>query len=611
MWPTLFTCLVFVLFYVHVAWAVEPRLIYYAHEVPLRSGQSLTLPLFAKGATFFQEFCGRLGGLVQYAAAWACQYYYFRGIGPLVLTAVAWFIFFFGARLHRRFGAANNGLTRYAPLLLLSVIYNQYVFGLQYLLALGAALASTDLYVLVAARNRTWVGTTVFLAGSVLLYVVLGGPSLLFSILCAIVELASRRYFLGTFYLAAAFAVPLIGVFAFHLDAASAYGWPRGILTAGCALEPMALALLYLYFPAYCIAVAWRGSAASVVAARFPRIFAMTTAFSTGHWGRVVAALSLLAAGVWLARQTLDTDARTRLRVNYYSRQGMWQDFLDELRRTPDEKYSASLLCDVNRALFETGQLPTAMFTFPQKPGVLFARGAEGAYLGGSCEVLLRLGCVNEAEHVAAEMLEIHGPRPAFYASWPRSISSKGVAETAKVFLGAMRKDVIEGPWADACLARLEQDPELSDDEEIGRLRSVMLRQDAIDTTRDDEHMLRALLEQNKYNRMAFEYLMAYYLLSAQPEKLVAQLERLKDFDYVDIPALYAEAAALYAHNMAQPAVAGGRPLPVEAVRRVARIVQIARDAGGDRQKLAAALAAEFPAHATRYFLTGQSGISK
>ena len=79
-----------------------------------------------------------------------------------------------------------------------------------------------------------------------------------------------------------------------------------------------------------------------------------------------------------------------------------------------------------------------------------------------------------------------------------------------------MRKDVIEGPWAEACLARLEQDPELSDDEEIGRLRSVMLRQDAIETTRDDEHMLRALLEQNKNNRMAFEYLMAYYLLNAR-----------------------------------------------------------------------------------------------
>ena len=134
-----------------------------------------------------------------------------------------------------------------------------------------------------------------------------------------------------------------------------------------------------------------------------------------------------------------------------------------------------------------------------------------------------------------------------------------------------MRKDIIEGPWAETCLARLEQDPELSDDDEINRLRSVMLRKDAIDTTRSDEKMLLALVEQNKNNRMAFEYLMAHYLLNVQPEKLAAQVGRLADFDYGDIPLLYAEAVALHAHNMAQPAVACGRPLPAEAVRRVER----------------------------------------
>jgi len=82
-----------------------------------------------------------------------------------------------------------------------------------------------------------------------------------------------------------------------------------------------------------------------------------------------MAVLLLLAAGVYLAGQTLDTDTRTRLRVNCLCRQGKWQDCLDELRRAPGVEYSASLLCDVNRALFETGQLPTAMFFFPQKPG--------------------------------------------------------------------------------------------------------------------------------------------------------------------------------------------------------------------------------------------------
>jgi hypothetical protein len=347
------------------------------------------------------------------------------------------------------------------------------------------------------------------------------------------------------------------------------------------------------------------------MAARLPRLVAGTRTFFAGRWGSATSALLLLAAGAWLARQTLDTDTRTRLRANCFCRRGMWQDCLDELRGATGVEYSASLLCDVNRALFETGQLPTAMFTFPQRPGVLFARGAEGVHVEGSCEVLLRLGCVNEAEHVASESLEIRGPRPGVLRQLAIIYIVKGRPETAKVFLGALRKDVIEGPWAEACLARLEQDPALSGDEEIGRLRSVMLRQDAVDTTRSDEQMLLALIEQNKDNRMAFEYLMAYYLLTVQPEKLTAQIGRLKDFDYAEVPALYAEAAALYAHNMDRPPSAGGRPLPAEAVRRVERAVQIAGDARGDRQKLAAELAAELPASVSRYFITGQSGIAK
>ena len=83
--------------------------------------------------------------------------------------------------------------------------------------------------------------------------------------------------------------------------------------------------------------------------------------------------------------------------------------------------------------------------------------------------------------------------------------------------------------------------------------------------------MLLALVEQNENNRMAFEYLMAHYLLNVQPEKLAAQVGRLADFDYGDIPLLYAEAVALHAHDLAQPAVACGRPLPAEAVQQAGR----------------------------------------
>ncbi len=128
-----------------------------------------------------------------------------------------------------------------------------------------------------------------------------------------------------------------------------------------------------------------------------------------------------------------------------------------------------------------------------------------------------------------------------------------------------------------------------------------MLRQDAVDTVRSDEQLLLALLEQNKNNRMAFEYLMAHYLLTVQPEKLAAQMGRLKDFDYAEVPACMPRRWPCTAHNTAQPAEAGGRPLPAEALRQVERAVEIAGRAGGDHRQLVMDLAAEPPTSVARF----------
>ena len=299
-------------------------------------------------------------------------------------------------------------------------------------------------------------------------------------------ELSRRGWFPGSFYLPAVLAIPWIATVAVGSDATGAYGWLRELLPVPAAWGPAALALLYLYFPFFCIVIACRRSIAGFAAAWFPRGVAAMKAFAAARWGQAVAAVLLVAASAWLARQTLDADTRSRLLLNYYCRLGMWQDFLNEIRCGHDAECSVSRLCDINRALFETGKLPAAMFAFPQRPGALFARGADGAYASGSCEVLLQLGCVNEAEHVAAESLEICGPRPRILRQLATIYIAKGRPETARVFLGALRKDIVEGSWAEACLTRLERDPALSGDEEIDRLRSFMLREDALDTTRDD-----------------------------------------------------------------------------------------------------------------------------
>jgi len=45
---------------------------------------------------------------------------------------------------------------------------------------------------------------------------------------------------------------------------------------------------------------------------------------------------------------------------------------------------------------------------------------------------------------------------------------------------------------------------------------------------------------------MAFEYLMAWYMLTKQLDKFAQNLDRLDDFDYPDIPRHYQEAILIY-----------------------------------------------------------------
>jgi DNA-binding SARP family transcriptional activator len=97
----------------------------------------------------------------------------------------------------------------------------------------------------------------------------------------------------------------------------------------------------------------------------------------------------------------------------------------------------------------------------------------------------------------------------------------------------------------------LESDPGLSMDGEIQRLRASLVEKDRpVHLTGNDseygrnlaEVMLLELLDRNPKNRMAFEYLMAYYMVSKRLDDLCRHLERVKQFGYRETPRLYEEA---------------------------------------------------------------------
>ena len=117
----------------------------------------------------------------------------------------------------------------------------------------------------------------------------------------------------------------------------------------------------------------------------------------------------------------------------------------------------------------------------------------------------------------------------------------KGEPKAARIFLNILAKTPFHRAWAEERKRELEADSRLAQDPELQQVRSLLLTEDhpfGVTT----EPILLQCLHQNRTNRMAFEYLMAHYLLTRQLDNFLHYLPAAKAFNYPEIPAHYEEA---------------------------------------------------------------------
>jgi hypothetical protein len=221
-------------------------------------------------------------------------------------------------------------------------------------------------------------------------------------------------------------------------------------------------------------------------------------------------------------------------------------------------------------------------------------------------ELCLDLGLVNVAEEVASEFLAMTDNSPYILKQLALINIVKRQIGTAKVYLYELSRNPIYYREARDILQRLESDPELENDERIQYLRSVLMTSDHI-YTYDEELLLNELLRRNKYNKMAFEYLMAHYLLNRQLDKLVESLPRLDDFGYENIPRHYQEAILLYTGFTRKGVDMGGRRIDVEVVRQYEEFLKIGQNMNNNRELMHKALAEKFANTYFFYYMFGYS----
>ena len=377
-------------------------------------------------------------------------------------------------------------------------------------------------------------------------YVVSAGAFLLFALLCAICELLyRRRYIVGLACLLVAAVLPYaVGVLVFHVSSVNAYtdmlplSWQlrdwvarRKMIEAVYVLDlfPMAVALIWGLWQAV---VAWRSSRKTE--AEVPPVKKQTRPLEAKtrlRWLRAPAlrwtleSALLLAIGAAVAVVSLDGSQKALLAVHYYACQRQWPQVLRASRPCMDDY---AVMNAVNRALYHTGRLNQDMFTYLQHPDALIFTGADHAlFYWHKLDTLIDLGLLNLAEKNFTECMEMFGEHPMILQRLALVNLAKGKTEAGRIYLEKLRQTLFFRGWARDYLKRLGADPTLAADAQIQQRRARALRNGL------DRRFLCAGADApgsggaGRRNRMAFEYLMAWYLMNKRLDKFVKNLGRL------------------------------------------------------------------------------------
>ncbi|MEA3225209.1 MAG: DUF6057 family protein, partial [Planctomycetota bacterium] len=147
---------------------------------------------------------------------------------------------------------------------------------------------------------------------------------------------------------------------------------------------------------------------------------------------------------------------------------------------------------------------------------------------------------------------------------------------TARIYLNALKKDLIYRDRAASMLSNLESGFEPDEAAYIHRVNSYIRKNGNARLNKESvEEMLTGLLGHNPGNRMAFEYLMACYLFAGQLDKIAENIGRLNHLGYQDVPTLYEEAMLIYYGARGQKLNLNELNIKRETIERYKRFVQL------------------------------------
>lgn len=234
-----------------------------------------------------------------------------------------------------------------------------------------------------------------------------------------------------------------------------------------------------------------------------------------------------------------------------------WDEVLTQTGKYMDSGRSNQLISYFNNlALYHSGQLPYTLFDYPQKLGV------KALYLPWNSDsreseyghfLYEDLGYINEAQRWEFEAMVVWGETAPHLLNLARYNIINQRPAVAQRFINLLKQSLFYKEEAGK-LERLLPTGKVTglhtslpyDDKSPARFANVI----------NIGPELQYLCEQDSTNRMAFEYLMGYLLLSNDVVRFADNLKFMSNFSYAKMPPVYEEALYIYKLGMGDEAFA-------------------------------------------------------
>jgi tetratricopeptide (TPR) repeat protein len=572
-WPDfpITTAVLLVGSFLYVWLRVEPLLEYYSDG-----------PYFYRHWAFLDTFLGRPGGLASYAGVFLAQFNGLNWLGTLVFVLFQCAVLLVTVFCPALVSGRAPGFVALVPVFVLQLLRNRSGSPVSELtVGLLLALAASTAHLALPWRNG-WLLTAVSGLVSALLFYLAGWWSaLLFAVLCCMFLCVQRENWpAGLGCLLLALPAPIWESSAGSIELVKLVNpWPEGVgwglAVALYGSVPVAGAVLLLL------------PRPGTTAASNPQQAASGRWFETRWQGQATVALAIVLgwAVVWL---TFDRRQKLQAEIDYHVSRGEYEAVLAAARQAKALNHPAKVRLQL--ALYHTGRLSEDLFSFLNLIDDAPSKGLGEDWRAQS-QPLFELGLVNDAEHMAHEALELEGDRPDLLRLLARINLLKGRPQAAQVFLNVLSLIPFQGEPANESWPAIDPQMWSAQRAALARMHSPMMLKDVPHDSVGP--MLDVALASNPTNRMAFEYVMAHYLIELDLKRVVERLPLLDNFKYARIPRPYEEALLLYQQVAGVQVELRGRTIRPETAARFRQFRDAVRQLDGTAEALAA-MAANF-----------------